>query len=180
MSPPSPSTALPEGVRLGRHRGEGTRSGRITSVVSFVILGTFLGAGLLGLLGGQPNPVTSQDFGPATLTVRAPTILRNGVFFEMELEVRADEVMSDVVIGIDSGLWRNVTINTTIPAPAEESFRDGAYMLNFGPLAAGDRLLVKIDGQINPPMFAGTHGNIALFDRDRQLGALPLSITVLP
>lgn len=180
MSSRNPSTALPEGITPGRHRGEGTRTGRTTTILSFLILGTLLGAGLLGVFGGQLNPVTSRDFGPAQLTVRSPSILRNGVFFEMELGVRADEVMSDAVIGIEPSLWRNVTINTTIPAPSEESFANDAYRLHFGPLEAGDRLMVKIDGQINPPMFAGTDGDVTLFDGERRIGAIPLSIRVLP
>jgi hypothetical protein len=73
-----------------------------------------------------------------------------------------------------------MTINTMTPAPGEEQFKDGAFRFDYGPLKAGETLDIKIDGQINPPLFAGTRGQIALFDGERELAATPLHITVLP
>ena len=73
-----------------------------------------------------------------------------------------------------------MTINTMIPAASEESFKGGAYRFSYGALRAGETLVVKIDGQINPPLFAGTEGEIALFDGERRLGGMPLKIKVLP
>src|SRR3546814_1697109 len=67
-----------------------------------------------------------------------------------------------------------MTVNTMIPAPAEESFEDGYFRFSYGPLDAGERLHVRIDGQINPPLFAGTRGEIAVFDGDRRVGSMPL------
>ena len=66
------------------------------------------------------------------------------------------------------------------PGPAEESFKDGRFHFAYGALDAGERLHVKIDGQINPPLFAGTQGDIAVFDGERRIGAIPLRIKVLP
>jgi len=51
---------------------------------------------------------------------------------------------------------------------------------SYGPMKAGDSLTIKIDGQINPPLFAGTHGAFMVYDGTRKLGALPLSIRVFP
>lgn len=80
----------------------------------------------------------------------------------------------------DRPLWRDMTINTMIPAPADEVLKSRSYRIVYGPLAAGDTLQVKIDGLINPPLFAGTRGTIALYDGDDMSGRLPLRIRVLP
>ena len=58
--------------------------------------------------------------------------------------------------------------------------KDGAFRFDYGPLKAGETLDIQIDGQINPPLFAGTHGRVAVFDGERELVGIPLRITVLP
>lgn len=67
-----------------------------------------------------------------------------------------------------------------VPAPSEESFKDGAFRFDYGPLKPGESIDIKIDGQINPPLFAGTRGTVAVLDGERQLATIPLHITVLP
>lgn len=153
---------------------------RHASPISILLLGGLLLAALLGLTGGQPSPVNRADFGEARLTVKTPTTIRNGEFFETELTVTAQSPIGDAVIAVTPTLWRDMTVNTMIPAPAKESFVDGRFHFSFGPLAKGEALHVKIDGQINPPLFAGTRGEIAVFDENRRLGAMPLHIKVLP
>ena len=44
----------------------------------------------------------------------------------------------------------------------------------------GETLDIKIDGQINPSLFAGTQGRIELRDGERVLAAVPVEMTVLP
>src|SRR3546814_4548345 len=86
-------------------------------------------------------------------------------------DLTAEAPLDDAVIAVTPALWHDMTVNTMIPAPAEESFKDGYFHFSYGPLDAGERLHVKIDGQINPPLFAGTRGEIAVFDGDRRIGA---------
>src|SRR3546814_13021689 len=76
-------------------------------------------------------------------------------------------------IEVSPSLWRDMTINTMIPAPAEEFFEKGGYRFAYDRMPRGKRLLIKIDGQINPPLFAGTRGDIAVYDGERRLGAMP-------
>src|SRR3546814_16464114 len=87
-------------------------------------------------------------------------------------DLTAEAPLDDAVIAVTSALWHDMTVNTMIPAPAEESFKDGYFHFSYGPLDAGERLHVKIAGQINPPLFAGTRGEIAVFDGD-QIGTAP-------
>ena len=153
---------------------------RHASPISILILGSLLLAAILGFAGGQPSPPHTADFGIARLTVKTPLIIRNGEFFETDVTLTAETPLDDAVIAVTPALWHDMTVNTMIPAPAEESFEDGYFHFSYGPLGAGERLHVKIDGQINPPLFAGTRGEIAVYDGDRRVGAMPLRIKVLP
>jgi len=150
------------------------------SPISILILGVLLLAAGLGFLGGQPSPPRTADFGDARLVVKTPTIIRNGEFFETDLTLTAQAPIKDAVIAVSPALWHDMTVNTMIPAPAEEGFKDGRFHFSYGPLGAGDSVHVKIDGQINPPLFAGTRGDILVFDGRRRIGAMPLRISVLP
>ena len=67
-----------------------------------------------------------------------------------------------------------------IPAPVEEKPRQGAFRFSYGAMKPGDRLDIKVDGQINPPLFAGTDGTIELHDGERPLAAIPVAIRILP
>ncbi|WP_179497012.1 hypothetical protein [Sphingopyxis sp. JAI108] len=153
---------------------------RHASPISFIILAVIIALALSGLVGGQTSPLRSEDFGAARLEVKTPSVIRNGEFFETRIRIEASQDMSDAVLAVSPSLWTDMTINTMIPAASEESFKGGAYRFSYGELRAGETLVVKIDGQINPPLFAGTEGEIALFDGERRLGGMPLHIEVLP
>ena len=153
---------------------------RHASPISIQILGGLLLAAGLGFLGGQPSPPKAADFGEARLVVKTPTIIRNGEFFETDLTLTARVPLEDAVITVSPALWQDMTVNTMIPAPAEESFEDGQFHFSYGPLDAGESVQVKIDGQINPPLFAGTRGQISVLDGKRRIGAMPIRIKVLP
>ena len=153
---------------------------RHASPISILILGAILLAALLGFTGGQPTPPKSVDFGDVHLVVKTPTTIRNGEFFETDIILTAHVAIEDAVVAVSPALWHDMTVNTMIPAPADESFKNGMFHFSYGPLDAGDSVHVKIDGQINPPLFAGTRGEIAVFDGSRRIGAMPLRIKVLP
>lgn len=147
---------------------------------SLIVLGTLMILVASGLLGGAPRPWHRIATADAELAVRMPARSRNGEFFETEIIVTARRPIAKLVIGVTPGLWHNVTVNTFIPAPTEESFDDGAFRFDFGPVAAGDTRVVKIDSQINPQLWGGTRGTISVSDDKRELAALPLSMRVLP
>lgn len=153
---------------------------RHASPISILLLGGILLAAWLGVTGGQPSPPRMADFGDARLIVKTPTTIRNGEFFETDITLTAKAPIEDAVIAVTPALWHDMTVNTMIPAAVEESFEDSRFRFAYGPLDAGESLHVKIDGQINPPLFAGTEGEIAVLDGDRRIGAMPLRIKVRP
>ena len=172
------SATLPDGVdHIASRIGIWDRH---ASPIAFLLLGGLICLALLGFAGGQRSPWTSVDFGPVTLSVKTPTLIRNGEFFETDIRIAADERLEDATLAIDADLWRDMTINTMIPAPAEESFEAGEMRFSYGVLEAGRSLRVKIDGQINPPLFAGNKGSIAVYDGERLIGRQAIAIRVLP
>src|SRR3546814_20356338 len=84
------------------------------------------------------------------------------------------------VLSVSSSLWREVNINFMAPAASEEEFNDRAFRFIYGAMKTGDRLLVKVDGQINPALIGELRGQNAVSDRDSPLAALPLQLQLLP
>lgn len=170
--------ATPDGIEEPAEKGG--LWDRHASPISILLLGALMLAALSGVAGGQPGERRLADFGEAKLLVKSPSVIRNGEFFEMEIAVEAKTDLDAPAIEVSPSLWRDMTINTMMPAPAEELFEKGGYRFAYDRMPRGKRLLIKIDGQINPPLFAGTRGDIAVYDGERRLGAMPLAIEVLP
>ncbi len=137
-------------------------------------------AALIGLLGGAPAPTRRTANAAAPLAVTTPDMLRNGMFFEARIAVVARRPIDDAVIAIPAAMWRDMTVNTLIPAPTEEQFVGGEFRFHFGPLGAGETLGLKIDGQMNPPRLASSGGRLRLLDGEVELAALPLGLRVIP
>lgn len=171
-------TDLPQGIEESHSRGRSWH--HFANPASVVGVGLLLVAALAGAFGGQPHPVHIIETPSATLRYELPEILRNGEFFEMRIVVEAKQPIVDAQIGVSSGYWRNLTINTMIPSPDKEKSEEGRYKFHYGVLQRGDRLEVKIDGQINPPMFLGNKGEITLMDGDRMIAVAPVELRVFP
>ncbi|KTW00046.1 hypothetical protein [Sphingomonas sanguinis] len=173
------NTDLPDGIdksHLAPVRGLRAHA----SLLAFIVLGATMAVAATGLLGGAPAPVTSVSAPAASLELKVARPLRSGLFFETHIRVTARRAIAKPVIGVDASLWRDLTINSQVPAPANESFKDGQYRFEYGPLEAGETLEVKIDGQTNPPLIGRVAGNVTLLDDDTPLTKAHVSIPVLP
>lgn len=176
MNRPTPSLQTPDGIDPAHSRAGGLP----LNWLPLAILSAVMLLALLGLFGGgRARPIVTEG-AAARLEVTTPRVIRNGEFFETRIRILARQPIDDATLSVSTGLWRDMTINTMIPAPTEEKAEQGAFRFAYGRLEAGDVLDIKIDGQINPPLFAGTHGDIGLEDGDRPLLRIPLAITVLP
>lgn len=153
---------------------------RHASLVSLAVLGALMALAMSGVLAGARTGPRTADFAAARLSVTVPAILRNGEFFEMRIAVTAKTPIAKLRIALPPAIWRDMTINTMIPAASEEVFEDGEFRFDYGKLDAGKSLAIKVDGQINPPLTLGTRGAVALYDGDRRLGDAPITIRVLP
>lgn len=172
------SASLPDGIeerdvaekRGIRRRESAFALGALTLVVVASLFGVF----------GRPDSARTAASERAELEVFGPSLIRNGEFFEMRFRVRAGEELSNAVIGIDEGVWEDITVNTIIPGPLEETHRDGQFRFTLGEVAAETEFLMKIDLQINPDFVGENVGQIALFDGDEQITSLEYELGVLP
>jgi hypothetical protein len=150
------------------------------SPVSIMLIGALLAAAVLGLFGGQPHPVRNVATPAATVELQFPEILRNGEFFEMRATITTRRKFDDLRLGIDAHYWRDLTINTMIPAPSDEKSENGEYIFSYGPIESGQKVTLKFDGQINPPLFAGTKGHLKLMDGYETVSVIPVALKVFP
>ena len=170
-----PERDWPDGVE-DRHAGP---SGRLHALpIGIVVLSLVMIAGLLGFAGREET--VSASGGGVRLEWHAPTLIRNGEFLEMRIRLDADEAIARPVLGIDASVWEDLTVNTFIPAAADESSVDGEFRFEFAPLQAGSSLLVKVDGQINPDILGGNAGTVTVYDGQEALVSLPIRMEVLP
>jgi len=171
-------TSAPQGINDDHITGH--RWKRRASPGSVLLLSALLIAAALGYFGGQPHPRRTIDGSAATINTEFPEVLRNGQFFEMRAKIWAKQDFKDLRVGVSTAYWHDLTINSMVPAPEKETTENGEYRFSFGPVKASEEIVIKIDGQINPPMFAGTRGQITLLDGDKILSATPVELTVLP
>lgn len=173
----APTRPFPDGIRA-EHLRERRPSRAVW--IRVALLGALLLMALLGYLGGAPTREIRIAGEAAELRVHLPYPIRNGMFIESRIDIAARQPIVDAVVAIPAVLWRDMTINSLVPAASEEEYKNGEFRFHFGPLEPGERLLFKIDGQINPPRFGSVSGRIRLLDGQRELVAGPVSFTVIP
>src|SRR3546814_7662018 len=144
------SRELPDGM-AERHATAGGSFRRNRGWLALVMLSLLMAGALSGLLGGVHNRDLSIDTPAAAMRVHAPAVLRNGEFFEFRVQITARRDIAAPVIAISAPYWRDVTINTMVPAPPEEPFSGDAFQLQYAALMPGARLYMKRAGQINHP-----------------------------
>lgn len=151
---------------------------RHASPLGLVAFGGVVVLAFAGLLGHERTWEAAAN--GARLEVHTSEIIRNGEFFEMRIRVEATEDIEELVIGVEDGIWEDITVNTMIPAAAEEENLDGETRFTFAELAAGSALLLKIDLQVNPDILGANAGRVAVYDGEDEIVATDISITVLP
>ena len=172
------NASFPEGINEFHTRNKGWH--RHASPLSILLLGTLMALALCGLFGGQSHPRRTVETSAADMHLQLPQRLRNGEFFEMRFKVETKRPFTDLTLAISSAYWKDLTINTMIPAPSEEKSERGRYLFSYGPVDAGEVLNIKFDGQINPPLFAGTRGEVTLLDGDTEIARVPVKLRVYP
>jgi len=173
------SANYPDGI-TAHNLGSRTSRWRFTHWIALLILGAIMTLALSGVLGGRANHTISHKEHGTNLRVDAPQTLRSGEFFEIGIEAWADRAIERPTIAISVPFWRNFTVNTMIPQAEGEEASDGAFAFTYGPIEPGKKLVVKIDGQVNPTLRGGNSGWLELRDGDRAFTRIPLKLKVLP
>jgi hypothetical protein len=174
-----PASPFPEGIDA-THVGPFGGVRAHANPFAFILLGSLLALAMTGMLGGTPASVTVVHASAADLQIKLARPLRSGLFFETHVRVVARRDIAEPVLGIDATLWRDLTINSQVPAASDERFEGGQYRFAYPSMKAGDMLEIKIDGQTNPPLVGRLDGSIDLLDGKMRLAGSRLSIPVLP
>jgi hypothetical protein len=171
------TSRFPDGIDE-RHVAPVSGWRRHASPLSLGAFGIVVALALLGVFGHERQWAAVN--GPTRLTVQMPESIRNGEFFEMRVDVEANEPIGELVIGIDHALWEDMTINTLIPAATDETSEDGEFRFTFAELAGGTPFLLKVDAQVNPDIIGGNEGTVTVYDGDEPLTEVQVGIGVLP
>lgn len=170
--------AQPFGIE-DRHLRSG-RMARWRPWLAPIVLGVPLLAALLGFLGGSGDTTVRASSPQADMEVVTPGTLRSGNWFETRVVVSPRADIADLTIAIDQPLWHGMSIDTVIPDAGKVEATGGGFAYSFGEVKAGERFVMKVDGQIQPRGLRRLEGAITLRDGDRPLASAPLSIWVLP
>lgn len=168
---------MPDGIAARHFDSSG---GVLRGFVPIAVLGALLLAALLGAFGGTPDPRVTAEGNGARLTVEGPRTLRSGMMLEIDIIVDAARPIANPVVAISGSYLRHLSFNSVIPAASEAKFENGTVMLSYGELKAGDRLQVKMDGQVNPSLVGENAGEVAILDDKTVLAVRPVSLRVFP
>jgi hypothetical protein len=145
----------------------------------FGLLVLVLLAGLLNVFGQRPTN-THAATSVADLEVFAPDALRGGLYYQGRITVEAKEEIEKATLVFDSGWTEQMQINTIEPSPVGESSRDGRLTLDMGHLAAGRKLVLWLQFQVNPANVGRRSQDVELYDDTTLLASVDRTVTVFP
>jgi hypothetical protein len=170
---------LPEHLDRTRHRDQPGTVEVVARRVVFTLIAALAVAALLGAFGQSPqHSIAAAE--RAELDVSAPSRLRGGLFFQGRFTVDARAAIENATLVLGPGWLESMHINTIEPAPTEEASRDGDLALSYGPLAAGDRLVVYMQFQVNPTNLGRRSADVELYDGAELLARTDRTMTVYP
>ncbi len=146
------------------------------------VLTIFAAIALLGLLGvfGQATTQTATSTPAAVLSVNAPEAVRGGLFFQSRVEVLARRAIAHPRLVLDEGWVEGMQFNSNEPQPVGEASRDGKVVFSYDTLDAGDRLVVRLQYEVNPTNVGHRPYGLELDDAETQVAAVHRWMTVFP
>jgi hypothetical protein len=171
---------LPHGLSRDRHvelkgrRGEPWARRVFIGVLALVVAAALLGAA------GQSHTTGRAQAPAATLTVKAPTRVRGGLFFQGRFDIVAREPIGKPRLVLGNGWTEEMQLNTIEPSPTSETSNAGELELEYDPLHTGDHLTIWLQFEVNPTGAGHRKRDATLLDGDRVLARVPAEITVLP
>lgn len=145
--------------------------------IAFLILLT--AAGLAGLAGGRDVEERAEGRAGA-VQVRAPERVRGGMIDEVRVELEARRTLAQPSIVLPPALLDHITLNTIIPEPVAHGRAGEGGLLSYAPLRAGERLVVRIQFQVNPSALGSRRWEIRVTDGAREVARAGWDILILP
>lgn len=129
---------------------------------------------------GQHVSTARADAAAARLEVLAPARLRSGLIFEARFTVAARRELKRATLVLGQGWFDGISVNAIEPAPVGEGNRDGAVVLEYGRVPAGERLVAHIYFQVNPTTVGRRQRTVELYDGERRLVSVARPLTIFP
>lgn len=161
--------AHPDGLSRETNRDLTGRNGEVWGRrAGMVLLIAVCALGLASVF-GQRSATQGAGTREATLSVRAPATLRSGLIGQVRIAVDAHRDLARPRIVISDDWIDGITVNTILPEPAASALSEGGLVLRYGPIPAGERLIVQIAIQVNPTTAGRRDWRIALDDGERRI-----------
>jgi hypothetical protein len=162
--------------------GDDVRGERIGLAARRVVLTGFAAISLLGLLDafGQRDTASSAAGAKATVALSAPPTVRGGLFFQSRIDITATSAIDHPRLVFDDGWLEGMQVNSIEPSPDSESSRDGRLVLSYGALAAGDRLRVWLQFEVDPTNVGRRSYGFELDDAETPVARIDRDLRVLP
>lgn len=129
---------------------------------------------------GQGTSESSVRTPAAVMRLSAPETVRGGLFFQSRVEVRALRAIDHPRLVLDRGWVEGMQVNSIEPSPVGEASRGGRLVLSYDGLAAGDRLVVWLQFEVNPTNVGRRSYALELDDAETPIASLKRDITVWP
>jgi hypothetical protein len=169
----------PQGMTLKDHRDTRHLGERTARWVFVGLVAVLLAAGLWGLF-GQRNHRSTAEAAKARLLVDAPEHLRGGLFYQARFTIEAREDLEHATVVLAPGWVEQMQINTIEPAPIGESSRDGDLALDFGHVAAGDRVVAYMQFEVNPTAIGRRSQDAELTEDETPIASVDRTVTIWP
>jgi hypothetical protein len=134
---------------------------------------------LTGLIGQRPKHQLATA-PAASLDLSSPSRLRGGLYFQTRIIVRTTRQLQNPRLILDKGLLEGITINTIEPQANQELSRRDSLVLTYNQLAAGDKLTVWIEAQVNPTTVGRRLQSVSLDDGTTQIARITRHTTFFP
>jgi hypothetical protein len=167
-------------IRVGEYRdlkGRGTHPWVRRSLIALIAVLPLLA--LLDIFGQQPQRIEAQA-PAAALTLSTPTHIRGGLLYQSKINVVARQRLAQPKIVLDQGFLNGLTVNTIEPQASQELNRDGRLVLEYDAIAAGERLTVWIQYQVNPTTVGSRTQRIELDDGQTPITTITRHTTSFP
>jgi hypothetical protein len=135
--------------------------------------------GLANVFGQKPGSTTARS-PAADLSVSAPSAVRGGLIYEVRVTASAHRDLRKAELVFDQDWYEGFTINTFEPDAAEWEQREGRNVMVYGPVSAGDELVVRLQYQTNPTALGRRDQDVTLADDGVELVTVEHAATVYP
>jgi len=104
---------------------------RHASPLSLIVLGSVIAVALSGRVGSDQATMTFHETA-VEVTVTLPPVVRAGQFFETLIDIEARAPIAQLTLAVPYDVWRDYTLNSMLPAAADEEGRDGQFVYHCG------------------------------------------------